>query len=204
MGGWTIIWSHHSYEHTWVFTIRGYWGWGRVKQSSDHTTAQHIWGATQSVIIHADKSQSICWLKHAMKCQSISRLLMLWHGEMCQAVIWWHEACVYVCISCIIGWESWWESVLCVKEGGASLTRSKETLGMDPWGIMVLAPVDYVIGSAETAGDSIQFWHFFRGCHSPFLCLGLNILVNFTFSEIGTHQKMIPTGESWPEEAELM
>ena len=51
MGGWTIIWSHHSYEHTWVFTVRGYWGWGRVKQSSDHTTAQHIWGATQSVII---------------------------------------------------------------------------------------------------------------------------------------------------------
>ena len=133
-----LITSQHE-AHLGAYTIMGYRGWGRVKQSSDHATAQHIWGATQSVIIHADKSQSICWLKHAMKCQSISRLLILWHGVLCQTVIWSQETWTYVCIPCFIGWESW-ESRHWAQRSRVNPQRSKNTLVEDPWGFMSINP----------------------------------------------------------------
>ena len=52
-----MITSQHEARLS-AYTIMGYRGWGEVKQSYDHATAQHIGGAIQSVITHADISQS--------------------------------------------------------------------------------------------------------------------------------------------------
>ena len=51
------------------------------------------------------------------------------------------------------------------KRVGSILTEARTRLVRTPGVSWALTLVSYVIGSAETAGDSIQFWHFFRRCY---------------------------------------